>query len=323
MENENLETLEQTQVQNEPVSLEEAMRRIRQSNTQEPATNVEGQVLEPAGSTEQSNGAGLEGTTEVLQEGNQELGVADNSAGLAGADGGSANESFQDDSDSAIGFNSNDYQDIANAISRSITQQAAIAANQYFKEQGIREASINDLYHQEDDGRVVFINPDNKNRPFENRYEAQQWVDAFNAQIKTEWTTYARQMQQKFAQDTMPTIRMMQFAPQYDAMDKMHQDVFDSIVEPYQVKDSAGMVIGYSCDLNAAKAQTERICQSFASYQPAAQQAPQVSTSSPAGGPALDATTSGSTNPQNDTGEIKNLADAFKKINADKKKGKK
>lgn len=192
-------------------------------------------------------------------------------------------------------------------------------ATRVFKENGINQVTINDLYQRDDRGRVTFTNPDDPDRPFSNRQEAQQWVDAYNSQVKQEWNKYAVEVRDRYMQDTMPAMRLMQFAPIYDSMDSKAQEIMDQIIEPYQVKDNSGMVIGFSCDLNAAKAQAEKLCSMFGEKPQAQQQIQQA----PPSGPALDARTSGSSNPQNDVHEPKNLQDAFKMIKEQKKKGSK
>lgn len=204
---------------------------------------------------------------------------------------------------------------------QSVTQQAAMEATRVFNENGVRQASINDLYQRDERGRVTFTNPDDPDRPFASRYEAQQWVDSYNAQVKAEWNKYAMEVRQRYVQDTMPAVRLMQFAPEYDAMDPKAQEVMDEIIAPYQVKDSSGMVIGFSCDLRAAKQQAEKLCSMFGAS--AQQAAPAAPAAQPASGPALDMRTSGTGNHQNAKEEPKNLADAFKILNDQKKKGNK
>lgn len=196
-----------------------------------------------------------------------------------------------------------------------------MAANEKFKELGIEQVTINHLYQRDDRGRVTFQNPDDPDRPFTSRAEAQQWVDAYNSQVKQQWTQYAREMQQQFVNDTLPAVRLMQFAPVYDSMDAMHQQVFEQLIEPYVIKDSTGMEIGFNCDLMAAKAQADKLCETFGTSAKTVSQAPSEQTVPI--GPALDMPTSGSSNPQNDPEVPKNLNDAFKLLAKQKKEGRK
>ena len=316
----------QVQAPSQPADLAEAMRALRAQGDQAATADVDG-----GGAPEAGIGS-PEGSVASPQpeggEGLEEPGLDTASVEQDGGSGGSpdvlepaAQVAEHADTYGSQGFTEQDYQDIQQTIAKSVTQQAAMAANEKFKELGIEQVTINHLYQRDDRGRVTFQNPDDPDRPFTSRAEAQQWVDAYNSQVKQQWTQYAREMQQQFVNDTLPAVRLMQFAPVYDSMDAMHQQVFDQLIEPYVIRDSTGMEIGFNCDLMEAKAQADRLCETFGTP---AQTIPQTSSESTAPtGPALDMQTSGSSNPQNDPEVPKNLNDAFKLLAKQKKEGRK
>lgn len=315
-----------------PTTLEEAMRALRSNNTPAPTGDVDTQRVEQEGDNEPGattgNQEGEAGSGEIAQVPNAENGnvggpaapdaAANMGAGLSGEPGSTA-ESSQ--------YTQQDYDDIQKRIINSVTQQAAAKADEVFREQGIRLWNINDLYERDESGRVSFRDPENPGGTFASRYEAQQWIEAMNKQVNDAWQQEARKYQREFYKQTQPALRLMQFAPVYDSMSEQTKAVFDTIVEPYEVKDSTGAAIGFSCDLNAAKAQAEKIVQSFGGITQAPAAADNTAAQPPAStGPALDAVTSGSTGSGADM-QPKNLSDAFKMLNQKNKenreKGKK
>lgn len=320
------ETPDQVQAPSQPADLAEAMRALRAQGDQVAAADVDGGgapeagVGSPEGSVASSQPEGGEG----LEEPGLDTAPVEQDGGSGGSPDvpePAAQAAGLTEVGDGSGFTEQDYQEIQQTIAQSVTQQAARAANEKFKELGIEQVTINHLYQRDDRGRVTFQNPDDPDRPFTSRAEAQQWVDAYNSQVKQQWTQYAREMQQQFVNDTLPAVRLMQFAPVYDSMDAMHQQVFDQLIEPYVIKDSTGMEIGFNCDLMAAKAQADKLCETFGTSANAVSQAPSEQTVPT--GPALDMPTSGSSNPQNDPEVPKNLNDAFKLLAKQKKEGRK
>ena len=78
---------------------------------------------------------------------------------------------------------------------------------------------MNDLYERTSDGRVIYHNPDDPNRPFSSRMEAQSWIDSFNGQVRNELKRRALEIRNEDAGSILPSLRLMDFAPSYDAMD--------------------------------------------------------------------------------------------------------
>lgn len=207
-------------------------------------------------------------------------------------------------------------------LAESVTRQAVSDTNKAFMENNVSKVSIGDLYQQDQNtGRVTFMNPDDPDRPFASRAEAQAWVDAFNKEYDAQWQSYAQNLRNKYMQDTAPAMRLMQFAPRYDAMDETTKAVFDTIIEPYSVKDSTGMLIGFSCDLAAAEEQAVKLATHFG---PAATKPPEEPPIEPAAtGPALDATTIGTGTSKTNDENPKDLNEAMKILNAKNKEARK
>lgn len=323
MENENIQ---ETFTQSEPSNLEDALKILREKDKTPSTENVEntgsnetGTEFKEHGSEhgEQLNGSGAQ----VSVEGELEASIQ---YGGSGEPGGSTDTIDDASGEDQIGYTNQDYAEIQNRIVQSVRQQAAMAANEKFRQEGIEKVTLTQLYQRDEDtGRVTFHNPDDPDHPFDNRAQAQAWVDSYNSQIEAEWVNYANQMQQQFAQQTLPAMRLVAFAPIYDSMDKRTQKYFDTLIRNYGVKDSTGAVVGYSCDLNAAYAQARELAAIEAGTTEAtvANAAGETVAKAPSG-PALDATTSGSDTSSGKIEAPKNLNDAMKMINK-MKKGKK
>ena len=323
MENENIqESLEQVQ----PTNMEEALKLLRnkdkapaQKDVDGPGSNEEGAESQEHGSEsgEQHDGAvasygtGAEPEASISIEGSGEL-------------GGSADTVVEATGESEVGYESDDYQEIQNRIVESVRRQAAMAANEKFRQEGIEKVTLTQLYQRdEESGRVTFHNPDDPDRPFENRAQAQAWVDSYNSQIDAEWINYANQMQQQFAQQTLPAMRLMAFAPTYDAMDARTQKYFDALIKNYGVADSTGALIGYSCDLNAMYAQARELAAiDGGTTETVVSDAAGNPVAKTPSGPALDATTSGSDTSGSGMKSPKNLNEAMKMLNKMKKEKK-
>lgn len=330
MPNEN-DNLDQSQAA--PTSIEEALLAMRKDNQQSTPDNVGDQQLDASGGTEESQQP-------------TEANAADDKngmpAGESGIDAGgeaSKQETVQSEADngSTGGYSTGeqaatedhveetyDYAAVNKAYIESIQQAAIQSANKDFRDNGVKKISINDLYEKDDSGRVSFKNPDNPGQYFSSRAEAQQWVDSINGQIDNEWRNTVRRYQNQYVQEIQPTLRLVDFAPQFDSMTPSQQDIFDEIIDPYAIKDRSGSIIGYSCDLNEAKRIALNIDAKTSSGS-TQQTEQQIADAKPQGtGPAVDAATSGSDNSQNqDNVNPKNMAEAMKLVMEQEKKNRK
>lgn len=210
-----------------------------------------------------------------------------------------------------------------NPARQNLIQQANAEAvrqtREMFEKQGVRLMDIADLYERdENSGRVTFRNPDDPNRPFSSRYEAQQFVDSINKQINSRYQKELRSQQQKILQGMAPQFALLEFAPVYNSMSQDERDVFDAIIAPYSIYNDNGAVIGFNVNLQAAGVQAKQIAQKFASRQPAPSAQPQQQEKEKAKPttPALDMPQASGTA---DDEEPKTLEEAFNKLSKMKK----
>jgi len=290
----------QDEVFTEPQDLSQAfetLREVKQMPAEAPVEPAAGQQSEPQPEPEQpvqQQPAGYDGGYQQ-----QEAPVYDGTG--AGFDG------YADSSTSV------DYSAFARGMVEEITKAAAQQATEYFKEQGIEKFNVNMLYKRDEDGTVTFENPDNPRQPFASRQEAQAWCDAINSDIDNEWRRTATEKRNEILGQAMPAMRLLQFAPTFNAMSKNEQDIFDTLIEPYAVTNDYGQTIGYNCDLDAFAGQARKIAARYGSTQ----QAQQVATQQPAppSGPAVDMRASGSqSQPQAEVTDPKDLTEAMKML---------
>lgn len=205
---------------------------------------------------------------------------------------------------------------------RQANTEAVRQTREMFDKQGVRLMDIADLYERDErDGRVTFRNPDDPNRPFQSRYEAQQFVDSINKQINSRYQKELRAQQQKILQEMAPQFALLEFAPVYNAMSQVEKDVFDDLISPYAVTNGAGEVIGFNVNLQAAGNQAKAIAQRFTSRKQQQQQAQQpqaqaVDKKAKASTPALDMPQASGVA---DDEEPKTLEEAFNKLSKMKK----
>lgn len=166
-----------------------------------------------------------------------------------------------------------DYVAVKRGIIENLNKSSIAKAVQEFKEAGIREFQMKDVYERTSDGRVVYHNPDDPNRPFSSRMEAQSWIDSFNGQVRAELKRRAMEIRNEDAKTVMPSLKLMDFAPSYDAMDDSVREMFDDLIEGYEVLDSNGRVVGYNCDLDKMAAKAERMASRFSQPKPAKRKA--------------------------------------------------
>lgn len=338
MEHNNGQSIQEVAQKNPPSNLEEALKRLREGEHVSPQADVDDKGMAEGdgdSGTRDNTGSGSQlaaeqeeggsGEPQPSSQGNDQEPGSDATGDQReyDQDGGGSATAGGDDAQHVesqeLGYQPNDYTDTMKNLAQSVARQAAMDTNSDFQKQGIRKLSIGDLYQQDpNSGRVSFSNPDDPDHPFASRQEAQAWVNAFNEQYDAQWKEYATNLQRKYMEDTAPAMRLMQFAPVYEQMDKKTQQVFDTIVEPYSVNDSTGMLIGFSCDLNAAKVQAEKLAGIFGAN--AASPAGEPPIQPAASGPALDAVTHGSEG-SNNPEDPKDLQEAFKLLNKQRKEG--
>lgn len=162
------------------------------------------------------------------------------------------------------GYTGADYQALQDQLTSEIQQAAMQQAVAEYQRDGIRPITMNDLYQRDQStGRVTYINPDDSSRPFSSRMEAQQWIDSFNSQLRQEIQTRARAVSRGLSQQMAPARRLLAFAPTFDAMDAQTREVFDDLVEGFEVRNQQGDVVGYTCDLNRMAERARRMAEKY------------------------------------------------------------
>ena len=161
-----------------------------------------------------------------------------------------------------------DYVAIKRGLIENLNKSAIAKAAKEFRDANIREFQMNDLYERTSDGRVIYHNPDDPNRPFSSRMEAQSWIDSFNGQVRNELKRRALEIRNEDAGSILPSLRLMDFAPSYDAMDDAVREMFDDLIEGYEVLDSNGNVVGYNCDLDKMASKAEHLASRFSKAKP-------------------------------------------------------
>lgn len=286
----------------EPVDLAQAFKFLNQANREGAQPPVEEEA--PAAGVAESDGQREPGISEQPVQG----AAQDNSAPAGTGDSSGASYGGSSDGIQAIDFDARRQE-----ILRGVQQQALSDVRQEFKNNGIEYCSIDQLWKKDEQtGRVTFQNPDDPRNPFTSRAEAQAWVDAFNKQIDSRFRQEVNKKQQELMGNTAPTLRLINFAPKYQAMSQDEKDIMDDLLDGYGVKDRSGRIVGYNVDLDAVAAQAKRIAKRMAPRAP--ETLPEAPKSS---GPAMDMPTGQGT--RNDTKEPKTIGEALKMYDSQKK----
>ena len=234
-------------------------------------------------------------------------------------------EDDRQDSDGGPGdaYSGASYKAVEEQLSREAAQVAMRQAVSEMRKQGIRPFTMNDLYERDERaGRVIYHNPDDKSRPFASRMEAQQWIDSFNSQLMEETKRRGKEIYRELNKAIGPSRRLLAFAPKYDSMSADVREVFDDLIEGYEITNAGGEVVGYSCDLDKAMARAERMAAKYASKsrQPKAQRARKQAAEQPATDMRSHGTklSEGRGTPE----EPKTLEDAFRIMREQRKAGK-
>lgn len=289
------EEAEEADDQDEPVDLASAFERLRQVDTEDTA--------DPLGD------GGNEGDEDADDAGD---GGEDEDAGDYGEsadDGG-----YSDDRGSSDAYDSTQYQLASQSIVNSVNQLAIARARQQFEKEGIREFNMGDLYERTQDGRVVYRNPDDPNRPFSNRMEAQQWIDSFNKQVQQSLVEEAKKHRKEALKSAAPMLRLMEFAPVYDQMDPDARAVLDDLIEDYEVKLTNGKVIGYNCDLNKMAAKAYKLAEKYNHTSHSQKKKSTMKKSGAQKRPAVDIRSSGSSRTGSMDSEPQTMEQAFARL---------
>ena len=198
---------------------------------------------------------------------------------------------------------------------QSLQKMAMRNTEAWQRENEIVEMNIGSLYERREDGTVIFNNPDNPNRPFESREQAQAWINSFNQQIMEAKKEQYKQELNDLYNAAQPALRLIEFAPIYDAMDSATQDIFDTLIDPYAVTNANGDVIGFDCNLAAMARQAMGIVEQYGlnKQQSANEPQQQQQQQEPAKTPAMDLKSGSSIS--DDDREPTNLEEAMAMLN--------
>lgn len=230
-------------------------------------------------------------------EGSDEEGAVGGDGGLApGADVAGIADRFEDSGSS--GITQAEIDSIINEEKQSARNRAIDDIVSIMIKQGERNvngklgATIDDpdICRRDSNGTPTFFNPET-GRPFtgENpRRQALEWIKDYNDELANRFNSMCAKRESEILQEAEPRINTLRFQSTYERLDPIRQGMLDDIISDYEVRDSDGDVIGYSCDLNRAldvvNRQIARI-QGYARNQP-----------KPPTGPAMDMKTSSGAN---------------------------
>lgn len=185
-----------------------------------------------------------------------------------------------------------DYGARKKAFINNIGIAAQESARQIFQKNGIEMIKVLDLYEKDERGYVRFNNPDDPNRPFSSREEAQKWCDSFNNTVAIEFKDTVKNEQNRLMQEYQPTLQLYDFVSKYNKFSQQKKELLNELVTPYAIKNKSGEVIGYNCNLDSAAKQADTILKKFGDK---ASEAPQVKAAqkNKASEPALDISATG------------------------------
>lgn len=240
-----------------PIDLASAFKMLNQANRETAQNN-----LEPSGTSEGDEPEGDEGDAGE----NQQLPNAEGDSSMADPD-----ISGGDDLDggSASGIQAIDFNAYKQDLLREVQANAIQQVRKEFNDQNIGYYTAGELtVRDEQTGRIMFRNPDvqderDPNYYFSSRSEMQQFIDAWNKSIDTEFRRAVNEKQQELYAYAAPKARLADFLPRWQKMDDNTKAVFDELLEGHEIRDKSGKEIGYNIDLDAVANQAEKIAKRF------------------------------------------------------------
>ena len=300
------EVQEENQVQeSEPSNIAEAFKLISRTNKEVPESDVP--AAEPSGEAGTSDSEPEDSSPAVVPAGGQEQSEI---SPVDGNTGGFTNQPEE-----------YDYSAPRNKVLENIKSQALAETKKIFSDEGIdvvNGLTLNDLIERPVDrngnptGEVLFKDPDHPGK-YISRNDARAWVNDYNADVKAEFNRIANEKYNELIGTAKPIMELMDFAPKFDKMDKMSQDLLADMIEPYAIKDG-NRIIGYNCDLNAAAKQVEKMVNRINKMYPSQQAESPVTT------PEVDIK-SGNAGDNSKDEEPKNIEEAMKLFRKQNKKG--
>ena len=300
------EVTEETQVQeSEPSNIAEAFKLISRTNKEVPESDVS--APEPSGEAGTSDSEPEDSSSAMVPAGGQEPSEVSPADGNVG---GLTNQPEE-----------YDYSAPRNKVIENIKSQALAETKKMFADEGIdivNGLTLNDLIERPVDrngnptGEVLFKDSDHPGK-YISRNDARAWVNDYNADVKAEFNRIANEKYNELMGNAKPIMELMDFAPKFDKMDKMSQDLLADMIEPYAIKNG-NQIVGYNCDLNAAAKQVEKMVGRIQKLYPSQQTESTVTT------PEVDIK-SGNAGDNSKDEEPKNIEEAMKLFRKQNKKG--
>ena len=300
------EVTEETQVQEtEPSNIAEAFKLISRTNKEVPASDVS--APDSGGEAGTSDSEPEDSSPTVVPAGGQEQEQVPSTDGNIG---GLTNQPEE-----------YDYSAPRNKVIENIKSQALAETKKMFADEGIdvvHGLTLNDLIERPVDrngnptGEVLFKDPDHPGK-YISRNDARAWVNDYNADVQAEFNRIANEKYNELIGTAKPIMELMDFAPKFDKMDKMSQDLLADIIEPYAIKNG-NQIVGYNCDLNAAAKQVEKMVGRIQKMYPAQAAEAPITT------PEVDIK-SGNSGADSKSEEPKNIEEAMKLFRKQNKKG--
>ena len=270
-----------------------------------------------------ADAAGTDGKDEADAQVGDGNGSEEGSGGLGDAaaepgveDAGGAFDGFGDVDEEALKkFEEDRMEEIRDRAIREIADEFIKRGVRH--QNGVLGATLDDedICKRDEDGVPRFYNPET-GREFTGdnpRRQAQEWIDDYNRELARVFNASAEQHEQNLRKDIEPSLAVMRFAPKYGKLDEVRRGMFDNIIEAYEIKDSEGNLVGYSCDLDRALETVERQIEVIQSYAKQHQAAPQEALAK-ADGPALDMKTSSGAVPSGEQAAPASLEEAMERI---------
>lgn len=263
------QTTEQTQAQDDQIQIdswEAAFAALEPKSEEDPEAASNMGDPDASGTVADSSGTGGQGVSDKDEtvngaevEGN--VGGLDPDAGKPDVENGTAFGGMQGVTEESI-------QKYEEDLGKDVRDKAINDIAKEFIKRGIRNnngvlgATMDDpdICKRDEDGVPHFYNPETGQefRGDNPRRQAQEWVDDYNKELARVFNNACEQYEKHLMEEAAPKLAVMKFAPKYEKLDDIRKGMFDNVIEDYEIKDSNGDVVGYSCDLDKALALVER-----------------------------------------------------------------
>lgn len=188
---------------------------------------------------------------------------------------------------------------------QDVKNKAYAEADKILEENGVRRLTLEDIQRQDESNeRIMWLNPHDKNNPFTTMKEAREFIKEYNEELDAHRTKLAKEKAPEIAKAYMPAIALEEFRPTYNSMTDVEKEICGILTAPYTLRNKAGRVVGFNCNLNNYAQMAKQIAKKFSNQKPI----------EPVSTPTLDAKTSSSVGSEKemDINSIKTLEDAFK-----------